>query len=296
MLSHLWSEREFTKKYGQWAIITGSTDGIGLGFAKDLASRGHSIVIVGRNDKKLTNTKLELEQVPNVGQVITVKIDMSDASIENYQRARKIIDPDNRDIGILINNAGLAPEITCRFHNHNEQYDRDIVNVNILGVVEFTRMILPGMIKRERGLIMNVSSTLGCTPMPYMHLYGATKAFINGFSSIIQSEYSSYPVDIVNLTPGPVATKMFNAINDSAFIRNSNPFCPTSEAFARAALTAVSTGLKNFSGYFGHELVKFGMETLSKLYLLDPIFYIELKLFAKDYRITPKFIRKKCDA
>lgn len=293
--SQIFPNKNYTKKYGQWALITGATDGIGLSFAKDLARRGHSIIVVGRSDEKLTKTKSDLESEPNVGEVITVKIDMCDASIETYTEIRKLIDPDNRDIGILINNAGYIAPSTKRFHNYSEIDDRGLVNVNILGVVNFTRMVLPGMLNRERGLIINVSSSMGSCPLPYTHLYASTKAFVNTFVQNIQDEYASYPIDIVNLTPGPVATKLAYQMSDSVLFHRSNPICPSATDFVTTAMNAMSTGIRNFTGCFGHEFMLFGMQMFPRP-CLNKIFLYELKKSAKDYQLSPKFTRKNSQA
>lgn len=245
---------DYSKKYGQWAVISGSTDGIGLSMAKELAKRGHSIVVIGRNEEKLAKTKATLDQEPNVGEVITVKIDLSDPSPQNFERIRLEIDPDNRDIGILINNAGVFTSTCGRFASFDMDDIRNTVNVNVIATLYFTKMILPGMLKRKRGLILNVSSILGFVPAPYFHVYGATKAFMNSFSSSLQMEYSSYPIDIINLTPGAVHTKLFTAIAGNS--KQPSPINPTPDEYARTALNAVATRIKFISGTMVHGLFK----------------------------------------
>lgn len=261
------------KRYGQWAVISGSTDGIGKAMAMELARRGLSIVVIGRNEEKLANTKSALQAEPNVGEVMTVKIDLSDASPQNYERVRLELDPDNRDIGILINNAGFASPKLDRYAGFDMDEIRNTVNVNILATLYFTRMILPGMLKRRRGLILNVSSALGSVPMPYSQVYPATKAFIDSFTQSLQIEYSSYPVDIIHLSPGTVQTKL--AAGPLVNEPNPNLFWPlpiiSPDYYAKTALNAVTTKIKSISGTIIHGLSLIGLNLVNNLGMLHMI-------------------------
>lgn len=218
--------------------------------AKDLAGRGHSIVVIGRNKEKLAKTKFALEQVPNVGEVKTVKIDLSDPSPQNFERIRREIDPDNRDVGVLINNAGTYTTTCNRFGNFDMEVIRNTVNVNVMATLYLTKMILPGMLKRKRGLILNVSSMFGSIAAPYHHVYGPTKAFINSFTRSLQMEYSSYPIDIINLTPGYVYTNMLTAVAGDKM--KPSILTPRPDVYARTALNAVTTRIKLISGTIVH--------------------------------------------
>lgn len=271
---YVWSQfccraADYTKKYGQWAVVSGSTDGIGLAIAKDLAKRGHSIVVIGRNEAKLAKTKDSLSEVPNVGEVLTVRIDLSDSSPENYERIRLEIDPDHRDIGILVNNAGMFTDKIGRYASFEMDEIRNTVNVNVIATLYLTKMILPGMLARRRGLIINVSSTVGFVPGPYTMVYAATKAFINSFSRSIQMEYSSYPVDIINLTPGSVHTKLLTAI--ATYQQKPNFFTPSPDEYARTAMNAVSTGINFISGTIIHGITSRSFILMDKLGLIHPI-------------------------
>lgn len=246
----------YVKKYGKWALITGATDGIGLAIAKELARRGHSIIIVGRNDQKLANCKEQVEKEGgNEIEVMTVKIDLSNPSRENYQNVKQLIDPDNRDIGLLINNAGVFPPDYRNFHLYDEVEFLNIVNVNILGVLNFAKMVLPGMVNRERGCIVNISSSAGCASSPYMNIYGPSKAFVDRFTSNLVEEYKSFPIDIIDLTPGAVQTKLFQGVNDQSWAHKETCIMPSPENFARVAINALSTRMSQFCGCFGHSLM-----------------------------------------
>lgn len=281
---------DFRKKYGQWAVVTGSTDGIGLAMAKELARKGHSVIVIGRNQDKLNRTEEELLKEPNVGEVMTVKIDLSDSSLENYKRVEEIIDPSHRDIGILINNAGTFNSIYKRFNNSDEDYLRGMVNVNILATVNFTRMIMPSMIARGKGLVINVSSMIGRLPVPYMGIYGPTKSFINHFSHNLQTEYSQHPIDIINLETGPVHTKLFD---DAAELGKSSKMVPTSEEYARSALNAASSPVKSMTGIMSHGIIMHISLFMKSIGILTPLLKLNMKFTAKNVQLSPVPKRKQ---
>lgn len=287
---HCLSRADFRKKYGQWAVISGSTDGIGLAMARELARRGMSIVVIGRNEEKLANTKVSLEAEPNVGEIITVKIDLSDSSLDNFAKIRTQIDPDNRDIGILINNAGTFPDTFQRFNRFEPDYYRTIVNLNIIATLYLTRMMMPGMLERGRGLVVNVSSTLGSVPGPYFGVYPATKTFIDAFSRQLQLEYSSHPIEIVNLTPGAVHTKLFT---NTSTIPKPSMMNPSPEVYAKTSLNALAAGINEYAGTLFHG---FGKELAAFFYcigIFPSLMRINVKYFAKNHNLSPVLRRKK---
>lgn len=257
--------------------------------AVDFARRGHSIVVVGRNEEKLARTKTLLESEPNVGQVETIKIDLSDSSLENYERIRGQLDADNRDIGIIVNNAGVFCDIFQRFTNFDLQTYHDIINVNIAATVYFTRLILPGMIDRQRGLVLNVSSILGAIPAPYMAMYGVTKTFVNQFSRTLQIEYASHPIDIINLEPGAVHTKLFTSTSK---MPKPTLMSPSPDDYAKSTLNAISTRIGSINGTLAHALCALGSEFFEALGLLPIMFRLNIYMNAKKYSLSPAPKRK----
>lgn len=278
-----------TRKYGEWVVVTGSTDGIGQSMAMDFARRGHSIVVVGRNEEKLARTKALLESEPNVGQVETIKIDLSDPSIENYERILAQLNPDERDIGILVNNAGVFCDKFQRLAHFDLQTLHDLVSVNVLATVYFTRMILPGMLERQRGMVVNVSSILGSTPAPYMALYGSTKTFMNQFSRTLQIEYSSHPIDIINLEPGAVHTKLFVRTSK---LPKATLLNPTPDDYAKSAINALSTRISSFCGTWAHAVTGNLSIFFDNLGLIPFLFKMNIYMNAKSYSLSPVAKRK----
>lgn len=269
-----WFKVDYIRRYGKWAIVTGATDGIGFAMAKELARRGHSIMLIGRNETKLANCKRQIERYLDSCkqiEIVTVKIDLSDSSEENYKLIERQIEPDSRDIGLLINNAGLAPSEMKNFHEFEVKDFVQIANVNMLAMLHFTRMVLPGMIARGRGCIVNISSLLGCIENPHGNIYGPSKAFVNRFTSNLQIEYCKFPVDFINLTPGCVQTKMLHEASSSNLMNMETFLAPSAETYAKTVINAISTKIPQFSGCFGHALSKFSIKSLQILGLNRPL-------------------------
>ena len=289
---YIWSQfcssTDYRKRYGQWAVISGATDGIGLAMAKELAGRGHSIVAIGIYDDELASTKVLLEGIPNVGDVLVIKTDLSDSSIENFEKLRERIDPDNKDIGILINNVGIFPTKVSRYNHYDMKYIRTMINLHIMSTLYLTRMIMPGMIERERGLVLNLSSMAGSYPWLYGCVYGPAKAFVNAFSRHLQIEYSSHPVDIVYLTPGFVST---NLIRNISTITGPSLFFPSPDDFVKSVLNAVSARVNTLCGTIPHAIsLKLGL-ICDQLGILKNIFDFSER-FMKDINISPVMRRK----
>lgn len=172
---HFWSriwKIDLKKRYGEWAVITGATDGIGLEYARAFAKRGLSLVLVARNEVKLTRVKTELSALTNV---VTVVADLNSDEPTLYERISMEIDGNNRDIGILFNNAGVMYDSPNRFLDQPEDKVWQHVRVNMAAVLMMTRAVLPGMIRRRRGLIINMSSIAAYKPLPLMGVYSASK-------------------------------------------------------------------------------------------------------------------------
>lgn len=275
-------KKDYVKKYGKWAIITGATDGIGLAMAKELAQRGHSLIIIGRNEEKLSTCKASLQAEQTDAEVVAIKIDLADSSEENYASVVGQIDIENRDIGILINNAGTFPGVFKPFAQYDTKDSIDIVNVNILATVLFTKMILPSMLRRGKGMIVNVSSLIGYAPSGYNNAYGPSKSYVNAFSEMLQNELSSYPIDVVNLTPGGVLTKLYNEA-----IKETKPNCfnPSANDYAKSAINAIATPLSTMSGTLAHGLICKSILLLRSMgFTTFSAYKMSLMVMAKNYQ------------
>jgi len=166
------------KEYGSWAIITGSTDGIGKAMAIEFALKGLNILLVGRNPLKLEVTSKEIidRSFGNV-EVKCVVIDMQNISgEETMKRVEEAID--GLDVGILVNGAGVAYPYARYFHEVDLDLMDSIIKVNVEGTTWITKAVLPSMIKKKKGAIINIGSgsTVVIPSYPLVTLYAASKA------------------------------------------------------------------------------------------------------------------------
>jgi len=188
---------------GSCALITGASAGIGREFARQLAGRAGSLVLVARRVERLEELRDELtRRDPNLN-IHLRAIDLSQTSeVEELcvwlQREKIAID-------FLINNAGLGDRGV--FATSEPQRIKEMLAVNMMAVTLLTRALLPAMIEKKRGAILNVSSSAGFLPIGGLAVYAATKAYVTSFSEAIRAELRGSGITVTALCPGPVQTE-----------------------------------------------------------------------------------------
>jgi hypothetical protein len=185
------------------ALITGASSGIGREFARQLANRARTIVLVARRTERLADLRDELlNRNPNLDVHVRV-VDLADqAQIE------LLIDSlahDKIDVDLLINNAGLGD--SGPFAASDPIRNEQMALVNVVALTSLTRRLLPQMIAKRRGGILNVSSSAGFLPIPGDAVYAATKAYVTSFSEAIRAELRGKGVSVCAVCPGPVHTE-----------------------------------------------------------------------------------------
>ncbi|XP_034405475.1 very-long-chain 3-oxoacyl-CoA reductase [Cyclopterus lumpus] len=227
VLSELWHVD--LKTFGQWAVVTGATAGIGKAYACELAQRGMDVVLVSRSDDKLQMIAKEIED--QYGRMTrTIRVDFTDciyaAIAEQLQ---------GLEIGILVNNVGMTYSDNFAYFLEipdAEQRITQIINCNMLSVPQMTRLVLPGMVERGKGLIINISSEVAVRPQPLLSLYCATKIFVTYFSQCLHAEYKSKGIIVQCVAPFMVSTNMTKHRTVNFFVRSAS-------GFAREALNTV---------------------------------------------------------
>ncbi|KAK2999516.1 hypothetical protein RJ639_023282 [Escallonia herrerae] len=163
--------------YGPWAVITGSTDGIGKAFAFQLAQKGLNLVLVSRNSHKLKRVETEIiAQCPHI-QVKVLELDFAgDGVAAGVQELVGITE--GLDVGVLINNVGVTYAAARFFHEVEDEVWMKVVRVNLEGTTLVTRAVLPAMLRRKRGAIVNIGSgaSIVVPSHPLYAVYAATKA------------------------------------------------------------------------------------------------------------------------
>lgn len=190
---------------GGTALVTGGSYGIGFEIAQQLAADGWNLVLVARNERRLMDAKRKLLSVEGVGRVETLPADLSVPAgprvVFRELQDRQI------EVDILVNNAGFGAK--GPFWQLSQQESAGMVECNVAALTNLTRFLLPGMIERQRGRILNVASLQGINPGPQMAVYHATKSYVLSFSEAISYELRDSPVSCTALVPGPVATQGF---------------------------------------------------------------------------------------
>ncbi|XP_078447516.1 very-long-chain 3-oxoacyl-CoA reductase 1-like [Wolffia australiana] len=219
-------------KYGQWVVITGPTDGIGKAMAFELARKGMNLVLVGRNPEKLFKVSCQIKaEIPSI-ELRTVVIDFSGDLIEGVARLREAIK--DIDIGMLINNAGVSQINPKFFHEIDEITWANMVNVNLLAPTIVTSVVLPCMVRKRRGAVINVGSgsTVVIPSYPLYSVYTGTKGYIKHLSESLHAEYKNFGIFIQCQVPSYVVTNLTPGLKPSFFI-------PTPSQYARSAVRCI---------------------------------------------------------
>jgi len=188
-------------------LITGASAGIGREFARQLAGRAGSLVLVARRIERLEELRGELSKTdPNLNVYIRTA-DLSHAS--EVLELCAWLEREKIAIDFLINNAGLGDRGS--FATSDPERVREMLSVNMVALTVLTRALLRGMIEKKRGAILNVSSSAGFLPIGSLAVYAATKAYVTSFSEAIRTELRGTGITVTALCPGPVHTE-FNQV------------------------------------------------------------------------------------
>ena len=184
------------------ALITGASSGIGKELAQIHAATGGDLVIVARRADKLNALKADLEKQYGVRVLVLVKDLAQPAAAQEVYDATQAA---GVTVDYLINNAGFGGR--GKFHERDWATDLTMINLNIVALPALTRFFLPGMVQRNVGKILNVSSTASLLPGPLQAVYFATKAYVTSFSNAIAEELHDTQVTVTALLPGATETE-----------------------------------------------------------------------------------------
>jgi short-subunit dehydrogenase len=182
------------------ALVTGASSGIGRELARLLAAGGYQLVLVARTRKRLEETAEELERDGLPIAILTADLGKPGAADELFE---KVVEA-GIHVDVLVNNAGFTTN--GPFYRNDTQREMEMIQLNAHSLAALTRLVLPGMVERRQGRILNVASTAAFQPGPYMAVYYATKAFVLSFSEAIAKEIDGTGVTITAVCPGPVRT------------------------------------------------------------------------------------------
>ena len=226
---------------GKTALITGASSGIGEVFAWNLARRGMNVILVARSEEKLRTLATELHQKYGVcTEVIVADLSRENAALAVFDAVQQM----QLTVDMLVNNAGFlnyAP-----FEQIAPGQDHAQVMVNVTALVDLTHAFVPGMLDRGEGAVINLSSSGAFQPMPYMAVYGASKAFVLSFSEALWVEYRNRGLRVLALCPGPTATGALVKVFDNGRATPPNRVVADALKALEAGRSYVIPGLKNY--------------------------------------------------
>ncbi|MDX6444879.1 MAG: uncharacterized protein QOH71_1953 [Blastocatellia bacterium] len=230
-------------------LITGASSGIGEVFARKLAARGHNLLLVARSEDKLITLCNELGRIKNThAQYAAIDLSKPEAPAQLFEETQKR----GLEINFLINNAGFGS--MGEFTKLDLERELGMIDLNVRTLVELTQRFLVPMQERKSGSIINVASTAGFQPVPYMATYAATKAFVLSFSEALWEENRAYGVKVMALCPGVTETNFFDA---AKIQKPPARVVQTPEAVVETALRALARGKSSvISGWSNFMMVE----------------------------------------
>ena len=186
-------------------LITGATSGIGEACARKFAQNGDKVILTGRNQARMTAIADELKAQGT--EVLTLMFDVRDR--EAARQAIESLPAEWQEIDVLVNNAGLALGLEPEFEGDSADWD-GMIDTNVKGLLTMTRLIVPGMVARNRGHVINMGSVAGDAAYAGGNVYCATKAAVKALSDGLRIDVANTAVRVTNLKPGLVETNFSN--------------------------------------------------------------------------------------
>lgn len=201
---------------GKNIVITGASSGIGAEIARLCAKRGANLVLLARSLDKLTELKKSLEST------YSVTIDVYRLDVSDTDAVRTIFTEMLSKIGhvdILVNNAGFG--VFREAHEASFEEIKSMFDVNVVGLMACTSMVIPGMRERRSGHIINVASQAGKIATPKSSVYSATKHAVLGYTNSLRMELADWNVFVTAVNPGPIATNFFSIADEKGtYVKN----------------------------------------------------------------------------
>ena len=241
---------------GKWGIVTGCSQGIGMAYAEALAKLGLNIVLISSGKNHLQNLANAIESV------YEVKTKIIELNFSNGMEAYKLIERETvgLEVGILVNNFGMFyphPEYFLDLP-HKEKIYMKIIQCNVVVVTNMCQIILPQMVTRGKGVIVNVASSSAIMPSPLMTVFAASKAYVLKFSRDLNIEYNKYGIIIQCLLPG--------CITNSSKSSQTGWMVPTPDKYVQSAIKMI--GKEDVTtGFFPHKIF---VGAVKAMYRLSP--------------------------
>ena len=186
-------------------LITGATSGIGQACARKFAENGDKLILTGRNEHRLAELRKELTEKGT--QVLTLAFDVRDR--EKAEKFFRELPIEWQEVDVLVNNAGLALGLELEYKGDHDDWET-MIDTNIKGLLTMTRLVVPGMVTRNRGHIINMGSVAGDAAYAGGNVYCATKAAVKALTDGLRIDVADTAIRVTNLKPGLVETNFSN--------------------------------------------------------------------------------------
>jgi len=235
-----------------WAIVTGSTDGIGLEYAKKLAGKGFHLLLISRNGDKLEAKKKEiLKEYPSCPEIVNLVFDFQNLDYQPIEAAVAKLP----SVDILVNNVGHANWAPDYFTNIKpwDEIEKTI-RINIFSMTRLSYIVIPRMEARRKGIIVNISSFSAYLPTPCLAVYGATKSYMDYLSRALSIECRSKGIIIQSVLPQFVATNMSQMKPGFG--------CPDARTYVDSSFKTIGYEVRT-TGYWNHRIKAVGVKIIS---------------------------------
>lgn len=224
------------------ALVTGASSGIGAEIAAELATQGYDAILSGRDHSRLEETADRVRRAGGTAETYPVDLSRPEGPSDLLSRVG------DRSIEVLVNNAGFGYD--GEFADMDTVAIADMISLNVTALSVLTRALLPQMLERHSGKILNVASTAAFSPCPHMAVYGATKAYVLSFTEALATELKGSGVTVTALCPGATDTRFATtaSMQGTNLFRNSMSAGTVAKTGTRALLKGrrtVTTGLRN---------------------------------------------------
>lgn len=200
-------------------LITGATSGIGLACARKFAANGDKLILTGRNEHRLADLRQELTATG--AELVTLAFDVRDR--EKARRYISNLPAEWQQIDVLVNNAGLALGLEPEYEGDPDDWET-MIDTNIKGLLNMTWLIVPGMVERNSGHVINVGSVAGDAAYAGGNVYCATKAAVKALTDGLRIDVAHTAVRVTNLKPGLVETNFSNTRFHGDSVRAANVY------------------------------------------------------------------------
>lgn len=258
----------FRERYGEWALVTGASSGMGAEFARQLAARGMNVILVARRKKLLQEVAEEVEK--NYG--VKTLVIQQDLAQRDFLRplVKKV---GKREVGVLVNNAGYG--FVGKFEEQPAERDAGMVRLNCVAPTMLTHQFLPQMLGRKKGAVIFLASTAAYQPLPFIATYSATKAFNLFLGEALWYELKERGVDALALSPGGTRTEFHRNAGAKEYFGREEP-----EKVVRAALEALGKEPSVVRGFL-HKMAPLWLKLLSRKSVLEAAAQVGRRLSRK---------------